>query len=99
MVPGWLEEYRRLTGKGGKPDPAQAANELREAVANLTPDQRGRCRKAVEKAAKDDPDAKAIEAMIKRRRDDERQERQRDQAAKKAAFKDAYHRDNETAAA
>jgi hypothetical protein len=91
MVPGWLDEYRRLTGKG-KPDPAQAEAELREAADKLTPDQRRRAAKAARENA-------AVEAVIKRRQEAERQDRKRHQDAVKADAKAAYHREMDTTAA
>ncbi len=87
----WLDEYRRLTGKG-IPDPVLAEAELREAAAGLTQDQRRRAAKAAREDA-------AVEAVFKRRQEAERQERKRHQAAVKADAKAAYHRERDTTAA
>lgn len=87
----WLDEYRRLTGKG-KPDPVLAEAELRDAAAGLTQDQRRRAVQAARENAE-------IEAVIKRRQEAERQERKRHQAAVKADAKAAYHRERDTTAA
>jgi hypothetical protein len=87
----WLDEYRRLTGKG-IPDPVLAEAELRDAAAGLTQDQRRRAVQAARENA-------AIEAVIKRRQEAERQERKRHQAAVKADAKATYHRERDTTAA
>ena len=91
MTPGWLDEFRRATGKG-KPDPVQAEAELRDAVAKLTPDQRRRAAKAAS-------DAVALEAVINRRQDAERQDRKRHQDAVRVSAKAAYHRERSGTAA
>jgi hypothetical protein len=91
MTPGWLDEYRRATGKG-KPDPVLAEAELREAVANLTPEQRRR-------AAKEAREVAALDAVIKRRQEAERQERKRHQDAVKSSARAAYHREKGVTAA
>jgi hypothetical protein len=80
----WLDEFRRLTGKG-TPDPVLAEAELREAAAGLTQDQRRRAAKAAREDA-------AVEAVFKRRQEAERQDRKRHQDAVKADAKAAYHR-------
>jgi hypothetical protein len=87
----WLDEYRRLTGKG-KPDPVLAEAELREAAAGLTQDQRRRAADAVRENV-------AVAAVAKRRQEAERQERKRHQAGKKASYKSAYHREKGVSAA
>lgn len=80
----WVDEYRRLTGKG-KPDPILAEAELRDAAANLTQDQR---RRAIQEAR----ETAAIKAVIKRRLEADRQDKKRHQAAVKASAKADYHR-------
>jgi hypothetical protein len=91
----WLDEYRRLAGKG-KPDPVLAEAELREAAAGLTHDQRRRAADAVREDA-------AVEAVAKRRLEAERQQRKLEkkwqQEAVKADAKAAYHRDRSVSAA
>lgn len=82
MTPGWLAEYRRLTGKG-KPDPAVVEEELRQGVEKLTPQQR-------RKAAKE---LKAVEAVVAKRTAAERAAKAKHQAAVKADAKAAYHRE------
>ena len=87
----WLDEYRRLTGKG-KPDPVLAEAELREAVDKLTPDQRRR-------AAKEARELAALVAVAKRRQEAESHERKRHQDAVKADARAAYHREKGVTAA
>jgi len=91
----WLDEYRRLTGKG-KPDPVLAEAELREGAAGLTKDQR---RRAIQAAQED----AAVAEVAKRRQEAERQQRKLEkkwqQEAVKADAKAAYHRDRSVSAA
>lgn len=98
MTPGWLDEFLRLTGKG-RPDPVQAVDELRAGVANLKPDQRRRAKKAVDEAAKADPEAVALQAEIEARRAAERDQERREAEAKKADYRAAYRREKSTSAA